>query len=184
MTRVVHRLLQLLNVLGLTLHQLFYLLVCFVDLLLQQELDLLLLVVLERTDLGVLFHYVLGVFYLLLYLLCLLSILKLGESGRFHFLEADRVRLRVFDHGLEVLRGRLLSVPVWRLTYGFLLDYLFNFLDGETDHTATNLHGLGAIWLELYVLRFGQDEGAEFRQVVLQLKLAFDRVKFDERMAP
>lgn len=45
MARIVHRLLELLDVFGFALHQLFNFLVGLMDLLLQQQLDLLLFVV-------------------------------------------------------------------------------------------------------------------------------------------
>ena len=87
----------------------------------------------------------------------MLSVLVLRDSGGFHLLEANRVSLCVLDHGLELLRCRVLRVPLWGLAHVFVVDYLFDFLNGKAYHAPANLYSLGAIWLELNVFGFRED---------------------------
>ena len=75
--RVIELLLELLNIVRLTLHQLFNLLIRFVNFLLQEKLKMLLLVVLERRNLSIFVQNRLSFVYLFLYLRCLVAVLNL-----------------------------------------------------------------------------------------------------------
>ena len=70
------------------------------------------------------------------------------------------------------------------MAHGLLLDHLLDLFHREADDAPPDLNGLRAVRFQFYVFLLGQDERAELRKIVFQLKLALDRIKLYQSVAP